>query len=75
MKYFIKSNKETCENIFEEVEKVAKSPPNTWIPYIQRKDYIGIINMELSELKETETDSKKECIHLMAATLKYLKTM
>ena len=75
MKYFIKSIKETCDNVFEEVEEVVKSPPSTWIPYIQRKDYIGIITMEFNELKEAESDSRKECIHLMASVLKYMKTL
>lgn len=75
MKYFIKSIKETCDNVFEEVEEVVKSPPSTWIPYIQRKDYIGIITMEFNELKEAESDRQKECIHLMASVLKYMKTL
>jgi hypothetical protein len=76
MKYFIKSIEETCDNVFEEVEEVIKSPPSTWIPYIQRKDYIGIITMEFNELKEAElVDRQKECIHLMASVLKYMKTL
>lgn len=64
--------------LVEEATKILKQPPHTWGGYLMKKDYAGILNMELGELKKAldakkpASELKKEMSHALAAMLKLL---
>lgn len=64
--------------LVDEASKILKQPPHTWGGYLMKKDYAGILNMELGELKKAldakkpAGELKKEMSHALAAMLKLL---
>lgn len=63
------------EDLVEEALEVAKKPPETWKPYLEKKDFAGIVEMESGELKKalSSKDKKaahKEVVHTLAALLR-----
>ena len=66
---------EKIEDLVEEALEVAKNPPSTWKPYLEKKDLAGIVEMESGELKKalSSKDKKaahKEVVHTLAALLR-----
>lgn len=62
--------------MIEEAHKVLESPPPTWSPYIQKKDFPGLVKMETREMiaaienGKSPEDIKTEVKHVLAALLK-----
>lgn len=63
-------------NVIEDAMGVMSTPPKTWEPYIQKKDWSGIAKMEVKELQraleagKSPVELKKELSHTIAALLK-----
>lgn len=63
-------------NMLEDAMGVIQSPPKTWEPFVQKKDWTGIAKMEVKELQraldsgKSPMEIKKELSHTVAALLK-----
>lgn len=84
MKYMLRpitiTQDKTENTYYKEIKSVINSPPETWKPYLQKNDYISIINMEYNELMTAINTSntvsiKKECIHTLSAIMNYLNNL
>ena len=70
--------KSKASEMVSEAEEVLSSPPPTWGPYLQKKDYIGLVKMEAREMlsavenNKSPEDIKKEVKHVLAAVLKLI---
>lgn len=62
------------EELVGEALDVAMNPPDTWKPHLERKDKIGLVDMEYKELqnalKSRPKDVHKEAVHTMAALMR-----
>lgn len=73
---FAKSLPGKAGEMMEEAHKVLESPPPTWSPYLQKKDFPGLVKMETREMiaaienGKSPEDIKTEVKHVLAALLK-----
>ena len=73
---FAKSLPGKAGEMMDEAQKVLESPPPTWSPYIQKKDFAGLVKMETREMiaaienGKSPEDIKTEVKHVLAALLK-----
>lgn len=71
--------KKNASIIIEEAINVLKDPPKTWLPYLEKQDYLGIAKMEVKEWSkavelfekglEGKYGIKKESEHAIASIL------
>ena len=87
MKYFFNNHNDEHENnkvdtvvVYEKQEKKKenKTHPDTWKPYLAKKDYAGIVTMEFNEFITAERANNKEqaqmeAHHLRKAIEQYLE--
>lgn len=65
----------SMESVLEHADHILQSPPETWKPYVQRKDFKGVVKMEVQELMKaleqgkSPKDIKKELTHTVAALM------
>lgn len=67
---------EKLEEMMESAISVSMNPPDTWKPYLEGKDMVGIVEMESKELvgvlkkHAPAADIHREMVHTLAAMLR-----
>lgn len=69
----------------ERIKEVVENPPETWKPYTEKKDWWGIVEMEMREAKTAKVQAKadpskqpdavKELSHVAAAVMQMIVNM
>lgn len=65
---------EKVEELIGEAFSVALDPPPTWKQHLDKKDKVGLVDMEYKELQNAlrtkPKDVRKEAVHTMAALMR-----
>ena len=67
---------EKLEGMMESAISVSMNPPDTWKPYLEGKDMVGLVEMESKELvgvlkkHAPAADIHREMVHTLAAMLR-----